>query len=435
MPLVHVVGAGLAGLACALRLAEAGHEVALYEAAAHAGGRCRSYDDASLGRTVDNGSHLLLSAYHATRAYVAAIGAADALAETRPAALPFLDLATGERWTIRPGKGPLPLWLLSPARRIPGTRLGEYMQALALKRAGPNDTVADCVDPNSVLFQRLWQPLSRGALNTDATQASARLLWRVLAETLLKGEATSRPLVIVRPLSEALVRPAVATLARRGVQIRFRARLRGIGWTDNRVTSLIFPEGALRVTRTDSVVLAVPPEPSAEIWPAIRTPTQSRAIVNAHFRMPEPVALPGGTRFLGLVGGTAQWLFARGDVVSVTVSAADRLLAEPNWKLANLFWSEIAGALGRNIGRLPSWRVVKERRATIAQTPAQCRLRPGPETPFDNLFLAGDWTDTGLPATIEGAIRSGNRAADLVLRLAPAEKGAREPRRGHAIAR
>jgi phytoene dehydrogenase-like protein len=105
---VHVVGAGIAGLACAVRLAQQGRHVRLYEAAGQAGGRCRSYYDSRLERTIDNGNHILLTANREALSYVEEIGAAESLAGPAHAAFPFVDLQTGDRWTLRPGRGPVP---------------------------------------------------------------------------------------------------------------------------------------------------------------------------------------------------------------------------------------------------------------------------------------------------------------------------------------
>jgi uncharacterized protein with NAD-binding domain and iron-sulfur cluster len=108
-----------------------------------------------------------------------------------------------------------------------------------------------------------------------------------------------------------------------------------------------------------------------------------------------------------------QWLFAFPGRLSVTISAGDRLIDAPREELAKKIWSEVASLTGLPAA-LPPWQIVRERRATFAATPAQDAARPGAATRWRNLVLAGDWTDTGLPATIEGAIRSGNRAADII---------------------
>ncbi len=118
---------------------------------------------------------------------------------------------------------------------------------------------------------------------------------------------------------------------------------------------------------------------------------------------------------VGLIGGTAEWVFAFPDRISVTVSGADRLLDDDREALARRLWADVA-ALHHLPAELPPWQIVKERRATFAATPEQDAKRPGARTQWDNLLLAGDWTATGLPATIEGALRSGRTAADWVAR-------------------
>jgi len=138
----HVVGAGLAGLSAALRLAEAGQQVILHEAANHAGGRCRSYEDRELGRRIDNGNHLLFSANHAALDFLTAIGSRDSLIEQPEPVFPYLDLVTGGRFTLRPNAGPLPWWVLSRRRRVPGSRARDYAVLWRLMRADRFQTVA-----------------------------------------------------------------------------------------------------------------------------------------------------------------------------------------------------------------------------------------------------------------------------------------------------
>jgi len=429
MATVHVIGAGVSGLACAVRCAQGGHPVVVYEAAPRAGGRARSFADEGLGCTIDNGNHLLLGGNTATKAYLNDIGADDRVEEIAPARFPFLEpnvkerysllpymKSTGEmQWSLRPGSPYLPFWLMSAERRVPGTTPSDYMEILALRRAGPADTVGRCVNRRGPLYDRFWQPICRAILNTDADEASARLLWKVIGMTFLKGEAACRPMIFSHGLSAALVDPALAVLQAAGATVRFQARVRGFRWQENGVVALRFPEGLLKVEMDDAVVLAVPPDASNELWPETNAPLDTRPIVNIHFRLAEPLDLPGGLPFLGLIGTDAQWLFSRGDVLSITISAATDYVERPNWEIANQIWSEITRIFRRNMGRLPPWRVIKERRATIAQTPDVVARRPGPETILPNLFLAGDWTDTGLPATIEGGIRSGHIAARLAI--------------------
>ncbi|MBI3517591.1 MAG: FAD-dependent oxidoreductase, partial [Proteobacteria bacterium] len=331
------------------------------------------------------------------------------------ARFPFVDLASGRRWVLRPNPGRLPWWVLSAARRIPETRARDYLEALSLWRAAPDDTVAARLDTRRPLFARLWAPLTIAALNTAPEDGAARLLWRVVRMTFGAGGAACRPRVPAEGLSESFVDPALATLARAGVAVRFGQRLRELDLADGRVRALRFVGEAIMLGPDDRVVLAVPAPVAAGLVPELIAPTEFRAIVNAHYRIAAPRDPDlRGADFIGLIGGLAEWVFVKRDVVSVTISAADRLVDQPAETLAERIWHDVARALALESAALPPWRIVKERRATFAAVPAQLDRRPDATTRWHNLLLAGDWTQTHLPATIEGAIDSGLRAAALL---------------------
>jgi squalene-associated FAD-dependent desaturase len=317
---------------------------------------------------------------------------------------------------LRPNAGLLPVWLLQKDRRVPESRLLDYLKAWRLASAGPEATVADCLRDSGVLWERFWAPLATAVLNTPPDQASARLLWAALRESFAKGGEGCRPLVAAESLAASLVDPALRFLERHDAGIAFGRRLRGIDvGAGNRASQLRFAGETVDLGPKDQVILALPPERIGELLPRIEVPTGSHAIVNAHFKLPAPATLPEGSMLLGLVGGKAEWLFLRDGIASVTISAADRLIDEPAERLAADLWREVAAALELDGAVIPPNRIIKEKRATFAQTPEEVKRRPGAGTPWSNLRLAGDWTDTGLPATIEGAIRSGDRAAELVL--------------------
>jgi squalene-associated FAD-dependent desaturase len=413
---VHVVGAGLAGLSASLRLAEAGIAVTLHEAAPHAGGRCRSYFDATLGCRVDNGNHLLVAGNRSAMAYLDGIGAAGTLTGPDEARYDFLDVASGTRWRFQPGRGRMPWWLLRRDRRIPGTGIRDYLGAWRFLRARPQDRVTDLVAADRAIYRRLWAPLATAALNTDPADGSAALLGRVLRETFGAGGAACRPLVPREGLSESLIEPALATLARKGATVRLGARLRAIDAGPHRVSSLHFDAGDVALGTSEAVILAVPAAVAPRLLPDIAAPDQFRGILNAHFRVTVPEDTP---LFVGLIGGTAEWVFRKRGVLSVTISAADRFMDRAAEELAPLLWADVCRAYNLGAMEIPAWQIVKERRATFAATPEQEARRPKSATQRRNLVLAGDWVDTGLPATVEGAIRSGFAAAAMLTREKP----------------
>lgn len=413
--IVHIVGAGLAGLSAAVRLASQGVRVQLYEAAGQAGGRCRSYEDKLLGCRIDNGNHLILSGNGSTLAYTQLIGSERPFFDPGEAAFPFMDLATGERWTVRPNAGRVPWWVLCTARRIPGTAPADYLSGLKLAMARKDQTVAGVLDTRTNLFRRFWEPLVIAALNTTPEHASARLVWNALRHSFAKGADYCRPLIARDGLGEALVEPALAYLRRQGAEVRFNNRLRALETGGGRVQRLIFGEGAEDLNPGDQVILALPPSQLGRVLPGLQLPGDAAVIVNAHFRLAEPLARQGEPHFLGLLGAKAHWVFVRGDVVSITISAADRLgLADTSeGELLPELWREVQQALNLEGRDYLAARLIRERRATFDQSPSGIALRPRAETAMPNLFLAGDFTATGLPATIESAIRSGERAAAL----------------------
>jgi hydroxysqualene dehydroxylase len=411
---VHIIGAGISGLAAAVRLTNAGRKVHVHEATQQAGGRCRSYFDAATNLTIDNGNHLLLSGNRHALAYAKSIGTEAGLIGPDSAQFPFVDIRSGQRWLLDLGDGRLPLWLFDESRRVPDTGIRDYLGLMPLVWAKQGTKVGDAIRCEGTLYERLVQPLLLAALNVDPPIGSAGLAGAIVRETLLAGGHACRPLIARDGLSAVLVEPAIELLRQKGASVDLGHELHGFEMAGERIGALQFGAGdTIAIGSDDAVVMAVPARPAASLLPGLTTPTKFRAIVNAHFRFDPPRDMPP---ILGVIGGLAEWLFAFPQRLSITISAGDRLIDMPREELAQALWRDVCKAGGVS-GELPPWQIVRERRATFEATPEQAAMRPGAVTGLTNLFLAGDWTDTGLPATIEGSVRSGDRAADLVLAM------------------
>jgi squalene-associated FAD-dependent desaturase len=412
----HVIGAGLAGLAAAVALAKGRAEVELSEGAAQAGGRCRSYFDPQLGVVIDNGNHLVLSGNHAINEYLRLIGATDRLAGPDEASFDFIDLASKARWRVRPNGGPVPWWVLSPGRRVPGTKAGDYLALAGLLKPKVGQSVGEAIACKGLVWERLMQPFLLAALNTRPEEGSAVLAGAIVSETLAKGGNAYRPRVAEPNLAATFVDPALSYIQGQGGAVRLGRRLRAVDIEGDHVARLRFADGEVEVAADDAVILAVPPWAAQDLLPGLPAPDAFCAIVNGHFRIAPPAGAPP---IIGVIGGTVEWIFAFEDRISVTVSGADDIVDLDRETLATRLWAEVAQVLGMPAA-LPAWQVVKEKRATFAATVEQDRKRPPVATAWRNLFLAGDWTQTGLPATIEGAVRSGFKAAELATRAGAA---------------
>jgi hydroxysqualene dehydroxylase len=413
LPKVYVIGAGLAGLSAATLLAARGAQVELIEAAGQAGGRCRSYFDPAIGGIIDNGNHLVLSGNRAVNDYLKRIGASGALSGPQRAEADFTDLRDGTRWTLRPDEGPLPFWIFRNGCRVPGSHAGDYAAYVKLLWAGRDQRIGDVIAARGPVWEKLMQPFLLAALNTSPLEGSAAMAGHLLRETFAKGGQAYRPRIAHPTLAAAFVDPALLFLENRDANIRLGSRLKAMTLDARVATALELPDATIPLGPQDAVVLAVPPWVARELVPSLQAPDEFRAIVNAHFKLPAPASAPA---MLGVIGGTAEWIFSFPDRISVTVSGADAIVDRDREDLARTLWVDVTKALGIT-APLPAWQIVKEKRATFAATPHQDAKRPPAATAWRNLVLAGDWTQTGLPATIEGALRSGETAAALAGRV------------------
>ena len=431
---IAVIGAGWAGLAAAARLQRAGRAVRVYEAAAAPGGRARRIEHPGLGLRIDNGQHILLGAYTSTLALMQSLGVDPAHALLTS----DLDLRSadgGLRLKFWPLPAPLHrLGVLLGSRGLDGWR-GRRHLARAFGSLKPEcipsvATVADwlaSLDCPPGLQARLWEPLCLAALNTPAHAAQARLFVRVLADSLGAGPAASR-ILIPRGSLHDLWPARVCALLGDGLE---RRRVR-------EVTPA--PEGGWQVDGNlhEAVILAVPCPEARRLL----APLPGAADFMRNWSLPPHSAIGTLTLRLGRPWNSGhpmlllrddpahdawgQWLFDRSAsagadadrrLVHVVIGAADRYAGREPARIAAGIEAQIRAQAAKGsrppLPEIEAHALVTERRATFDAIPDL--QRPGAATPWPGLLLAGDWTDTGYPAVLEGAVRSGLNAADRIL--------------------
>jgi hypothetical protein len=303
-----------------------------------------------------------------------------------------------------------PAWLFDKSRRVPQTGVVDYLPLARLAFASGDRPLGELIDCTTPVYRRFLEPVLLAALNTAPHEGSSKLTAALIRETIARGGAYCRPLLARDGIGKVFIDPALDYLRGRGVAVNFGDELTGLVRSGARIGALELSGGDVTLDAGDAVILAVPAHAAARLVPELTTPNEVRGILNLHFAMAPGDALPP---MLGVVNGISEWMFAHDERVSVTISNADRYFDMPRAELAAAVWREVAQVSGLP-DAMPRWQIVRERRATFAATPAQNALRPPAETAFENLLLAGDWTATGLPATIEGSVRSGFRAAELV---------------------
>lgn len=435
-PDVIVVGAGFAGVAAASALAERGVSVLILETRQRVGGRAASWTDPRTGEVLDNGQHVLGSFYEDTLRLLDRLGTREALHADSTLHLKFWERGHGE-YELNAPNLPAPFhWLaavggcsrLSASGRMAALTLHPKVKALLAEPAAAApltverwllaaDGAGGAEDLAAVL-----RPLAVAALNEETKDGSALLFARVL-DRLLSAPAQRSGLALARRGLGELFTGFERYLESRGSSIRFRTTALGVRIENGRAAGVSLLGGER--LEAGAVILAVTHERLGwMLRPELLVPyrelvaTPWSPIVSSVHTFDRPV-LPA--RFIGMIGTATQWAFDRGSravdrhQVGTIRSAAFGDATRDAGTIAAETTADLREAFpAARDARVLNARVFKERRGTIRSTPTVQPLRPGSATAVPGLFLAGDWTDTGLPATIESAVQSGHRAAALI---------------------
>lgn len=443
---VVIIGGGFAGLAAAVHLSDNGLPLTLLERRSFLGGRAYSFRDRTTGDTIDNGQHLMMGCYHQTLDFLRKIGADGRLKFQPSPRVDFLEIVSGEsrHSSFKCPPLPAPLHLLAGLMGL-GTlgwadRLGALKVGLALRKLrGDGEALSDLtvrewlssLGQSAAMQKKFWDPMALATLNESPDIASADMFARVLRQGFLQTRDDSAMVVSRVGLSDLYTESAREYIEKRGGKVRLNADVVSMRFDGRRVSSLLLRGGEEIIPAT--VVSALPcfalrrvvPEEVVESSRSLGSLGLFRPapIVSINVWYPEPVT---DVEFVGLLDSRIDWVFNR-DAISGNPSKRPQHLAlviSGAHSVSSLSKEAIRDLAVEELRRFfPSARpqrplhtfVVREHEATISHTTGLARLRPGCRTEFENLFLAGDWTATGLPATIESAVQSGRACADAIL--------------------
>lgn len=433
-----VVGGGWAGAAAAVEAVRRGRRVVLVEERPYLGGRARSFVDRTTGEIIDNGQHLMMGAYHATLQTLAALGTDVHLRRQRALSVLFAvpgghtDLLDAGRFGIT-GRAGVALGILALRRVSWSGRLAALRFARRVQTGRVDTHGRTCMDllraegqPQDVIT-RFWEPIILATLNAAPDRAAASLLTTVLQRAFFGSGTDSQLLLPMHGLS-VFLDPLPSYLAASGGEVVTSASADALHRDGDRVTAVTLSNG--RTIDCDAVVLAVPPRALARIAgaPVVQLDDLTFSpIVSVYLWYDRPWL---DHAFAALLGTTTQWVFnrrllaqAETDVISahpghvaLTISAGTSIVDRPSPEIITHCDAELRSVFASMHGAtLQHGLVIKEKSATFLATPDIERRRPPASTSLSNVFLAGDWTNTGLPATIEGAAQSGIEAARVAM--------------------
>lgn len=444
---VAIIGGGFAGLAAAVELAEQDVKVLLLERRAFLGGRAYSFKDKTTGDTVDNGQHLMMGCYHHTLSFLEKIGSLNKLKFQQNPQVDFLGQSPDGKPSHASFKCPslpAPIHLLAGLSRletigwtdrINALRVGLELRRLNGNRASlANVTVREWLTrlgQTEKMQNRFWDLVALATLNERPDLASADMFARVLDQAFMHTRKDSTMVISKVGLSELYTDDARRFIEARGGEVRLNAEVEQIEFNDARAVALKLKTGE-RI-ETEAIISAVPYFALGKMLPTeiAATPSlkpalefKSAPIVSINLWYSEPVT---DVEFTGLLNSRIEWVFNKNAISGGSQSGHQHLalVISGAHEAARLNKEELIGlAIGEMNRFFPAARnqqpvhafVVREHDATLSHTVGTALLRPKQQTQFESFFLAGDWTDTDLPATIESAVFSGHECAKLLLK-------------------
>lgn len=438
---IVIAGAGWAGLAAAVKLTQKGYKVLLFESAKQVGGRARSvkFNDFE----VDNGQHILIGAYTECLDLMKTVGVGINTAIKRlPLLLTVIDRASQSKLILKGPALPAPLHLLYALITADGLKLKDKMAAikfgLYLKKANYQfkqdvsvEKLFQLTNQTEILVRQLWEPLILSTMNTPIKEASANIFMRVFKDAFTNRRKDADLLLPAVNLSSLFPDAAVDYIQNNGGKVYLKSRIEKFEISDHQVTSVTakLENNESETFNTRNLILATAPQNIQKLT-SDHTELNNlnknivkfnyEPIVTIYLQYPKKIKLT--QKMIGMSSTLSQWIFDRGSfcqqtgLISIVISCNGKHMAMDDDTLVKTIDDEVS-VLFKEKPELINSFVIREKRATFASTVNINDIRPANKTDVNGLFLAGDYTDTGYPATLEGAVRSGITAANILTDL------------------
>jgi hydroxysqualene dehydroxylase len=420
MKKVVVIGGGLAGLSAAVHLASVKIPVTVLESASRLGGRVSSFHDSQFNTQLDNGQHIMMGCYNETLRLIKLINAQDNFYFQKNLEIIFYN--SGKAYPLDANKGFFPFNLVKSLLSFKLLKPVDRFNLLGFITMLPLSSSRDTINMNALgwlkqhkqgeqLRKIFWNTFIIGAMNTSPEKASAFLLRDILLKVFFSGRNSSVIIIPSKPLTEAFCTPAEDFLKKSGSEIVCSERVLSLekDRSKNKITKIFTNKRIIK--DFSNVISAVPLYSLNKILKydiAGDFRPHYSPILSVHFKS-EKVLF--SERFIAVTDSPIHWIFKHPEHYTIVISNADDLLILSNEELTNLIIKELKNQFSVSENDIKNLRIIKERRATFTPSADLLFTRPQSRTDFNNLFLAGDWTNTGLPATIEGAVLSGRKAA------------------------
>lgn len=435
---ILIIGGGIAGISAAIHALESGFKPTILEKNKYLGGRVRSFWAKDIQQELDNGQHLLSTAYKETIYLLKKINSFDKMAFQQKFETIFLN-SYHERFKFHAISLPTPFHFFIPLIRGKKIRMREILKFI-WKNLWINEnslkemTISEWLDfsgQKSIIQDLLWKPMSLSILNTKMEEGSAFLLKQAISQSFFHSSEKAALGFPKDWLSNIFAKPAESFIRDAGGEIELLHTIKKIGAKGKKIISILTQK---KEYHPHWVISTVPPFALLEILSQNSLPLlydikekishfKYNPIITINIYLNKPIQDEFPISFSS---SPLHWIFVHpvsqtapdNHGYALVISAANEWIEKSREEIIDMAISELKRHFGINLmknSKLVKFKIIKEKRATILQTPESLNLRPNPRTPFENFYLAGDWTNTGLPATIESAILSGKRALEAII--------------------